>query len=83
MALRGQERLHGSPECRLPLPLLRFPGVAMEMGQMSRVVTIIEGIEVIEVTVQDPGGAPIEKHYYVLGEKYDSLREAMKAARRS
>ena len=51
------------------------------MGQISRVVTIIEGIEVIEVTIHDPGGDPVERHYYVLGEKHDSLKEAMRAAR--
>jgi len=52
----------------------------MEMGQTSRVVTIIEGVEVVEVTVHDPGGDPVEKHYYVLGEKFDSLKHAMEAA---
>jgi len=51
------------------------------MGQVSRVVTIIEGVEVIEVTTYDPQGDPIKKHYYVLGEKYESLKDAMRAAR--
>jgi len=53
----------------------------MEMGQTSKVVTIIEGIEVIEVSILDPGGDPVERHYYVLGEKYESLKQAMRAAR--
>jgi hypothetical protein len=51
------------------------------MGQISRVVTIIDGVEVIEVTVYDPEGDPIETHYYVQGEKYATLREAREAAK--
>jgi hypothetical protein len=52
------------------------------MGQTSRIVTIIEGVEVIEVTVHDPKGGPIETHYYVRGEKYKTLKKAMEAASR-
>ena len=51
------------------------------MGQTSRVVTVIEGIQVIEVTRNDPEGYPIETYYLVRGEKYGSLKEAMRAAR--
>ena len=52
------------------------------MGQTSRIVTIIEGIEVIEVTIHDPQGDPIETRYHVRGEKYETLKQAMEAARR-
>ena len=51
------------------------------MGQTSRIVTIIEGIQVIEVTTHDPQGEPLETHYVVRGEKYETLKQAMKAAR--
>ena len=51
------------------------------MGQTSRIVTIIEGVEVIEVTTHNPEGDPIEMRYHVRGEKYETLRLAMKAAR--
>ena len=51
------------------------------MGLVTRVVTIIQGVEVIEVAIHDPGGDRIEKYYYVLGEKFDSLKHAMGAAR--
>ena len=51
------------------------------MGQTSRIVTIIEGIQVIEVTTHDPQGDPLETHYVVRGEKYETLKQAMKAAR--
>ena len=44
------------------------------MGQISRIVTAIE------VTVHDPGGDPIETHYYVRGERYETLKQAMEAA---
>ena len=51
------------------------------MGQTSRIVTIVEGVEVMEVTTYDQGGHPIETYYLIRGEKYESLRQAMKAAR--
>ena len=51
------------------------------MGQTSRIVTIIEGIQVIEVTTHDPQGDPLEMHYVVRGEKHETLKQAMKAAR--
>ncbi len=51
------------------------------MRQTSRIITIIGGIEVMEVTVHDLEGHPSEKHYSVQGEKYESLKLAMKAAR--
>ena len=49
------------------------------MRQTSRIVTTIEGIEVIEVTVRDPKGDPIQTYYRVRGEKYESLKQAMEA----
>jgi hypothetical protein len=51
------------------------------MGQTSRIVTIVNGVEVIEVTVHDPEGDPIETSYHIRGEKYESLRQAMEAAK--
>jgi len=55
----------------------------MPMRQISRIVTIIEGVEVIEVTSRDPEGDPIETRYRVRGEKYETLKEAMDAASRA
>jgi hypothetical protein len=59
------------------LHILAEPGVPMR--QTSRIVTTIEGIEVIEVTVRDPKGDPIQTYYRVRGEKYESLKQAMEA----
>jgi hypothetical protein len=50
------------------------------MVRTSRVLRIIEGVEVIEVTIHDPEGDPIETGYYVQGVKYETLRQAMGAA---
>jgi hypothetical protein len=47
----------------------------------SRVVTVIEGVEVIELVREDPEGFPTETSYYVKGEKYGSLKEAREAAK--
>jgi hypothetical protein len=35
------------------------------MDQTSRIVTVIEGVAVMEVTTHDPEGDPIETLYYV------------------
>ena len=51
------------------------------MGQTSRVLTSIDGIEVIEVTREDPEGDLIETSYYVQGEKYTTLKEAWETAK--
>ena len=51
------------------------------MGQTSRIVTTIEGVQVMEITAHDPEGDPIETHYQVLGQRYETLRQAMEAAR--
>ena len=51
------------------------------MGQTSRIVTIVDGVEVIEATVHDPEGDPIETYYRVKGEKFETLKQAMEAAR--
>ena len=51
------------------------------MRQTSRVVTIIEGVRVMEVTTYDGEGDPLATHYLVLGEKYETLKQAMRAAR--
>jgi hypothetical protein len=58
--------------------LIRNGGVAM--GQTSRIVTIIEGVQVIEVTTYDPEGDPIQTYYRVRGETYETLKQAMEAA---
>jgi len=50
------------------------------MGQTSRIVTIIEGVQVIEVTTYDPEGDPIQTYYRVRGETYETLKQAMEAA---
>jgi hypothetical protein len=50
------------------------------MGQTSRIVTIVNGVEVIEVTTHDPEGEPIETNYQVGGERYQTLTEARRAA---
>jgi hypothetical protein len=52
------------------------------MGQTSRIVTIIGSIEVTEVTIHDSEGDPIETRYHVRGEKYETLKQAMEAARK-
>ncbi len=51
------------------------------MGQTSRVVTSIDGIEVIEVTREDQEGHPLETSYYVKGGKYTTLKEAWETAK--
>ncbi|MGD0232886.1 MAG: hypothetical protein ABSC19_21470 [Syntrophorhabdales bacterium] len=50
------------------------------MGQTSRIVTMIDCVQVTEVTVNNLEGDPIETRYYVRGEKYATLRQAMRAA---
>ena len=52
-----------------------------EMGQTSRIVTIIEGVQVMEVTTHGQDGDPIETCYLVCEERYEILRQAMEAAR--
>jgi len=49
--------------------------------QTSRIVTIINGVQVIEVTAHDPDGDPVETYYLVRGEKFETLRQAVQAAR--
>ena len=62
--------------------LLSIPnGPVREMGHVSRIVTIIEGVQVIEVTTHDSQGDPLETHYVVRGEEYETLKQAMRAAR--
>jgi hypothetical protein len=53
------------------------------MGLTSRIVTVIEGLTVMEVTIHDPDGDPIETYYTVRGEKYETLKEAMEATRKT
>jgi len=49
------------------------------MGQTSRIVTIVGGVQVIEVTTYDQDGDPIETCYLVRGERYETLKQAMEA----
>jgi len=51
------------------------------MGQTSRIVTIIDGVQVTEVTTFDHDGDPVGTYYLVLGEKHETLKEAMSGAR--
>jgi hypothetical protein len=51
------------------------------MGQTSRIVTIVDGVQVMEVTTHDSQGNPVETFYLVRGEKYETLKQTMKAAR--
>jgi hypothetical protein len=51
------------------------------MAQTSRVVTVIENIEVIEVTREDAEELVRQSSYYVQGEKYETLKAAMDAAK--
>jgi len=51
------------------------------VGQTSRVVTSIDGIEVIELTREHPEGHPLGASCYVHGEKYTTLKEAWKTAK--
>ncbi len=51
------------------------------MSQTSRIVTIVDGVEVMEVTIHDRGGDPVNVSYYVHGQKYRTLREAREAAK--
>ena len=52
------------------------------MGRTSRIVTIVNGVEVIEVTTHDPEGEPIKTSYQVRGEKYQTLTDARRAAQK-
>lgn len=51
------------------------------MGR-SRIVTVIDTIQIIEVTDEDLEGFPASSRYYVQGEKYETLRQAREAARK-
>lgn len=52
------------------------------MSQTSRMVTVIDGIEVVEVTTHNLDGELVGTHYCVQGEKYANLRDAGNAAKR-
>ncbi len=51
------------------------------MGQTSKVVTVIEQIEVIEIVREDAEGLVQQSRYYVQGEKYETWKQAMDAAK--
>jgi hypothetical protein len=48
--------------------------------QTSRILTIVDGVQVTEVTVRNQDGDPAEIHYVVKGEKHETLKGAMEAA---
>ncbi len=71
-------------QCQLKCVTLLGPeGEGKRMSQTSRIVTVIDGIEVLEVTTFDREGDPVGTHYYVQGEKYSRLGEARDAAKRT
>ena len=51
------------------------------MRQTPRIVTIIDGVQVTEVITFDHNGDPIGTYYLVLGEKYETLKQAMEATK--
>ncbi|MGD0663514.1 MAG: hypothetical protein ABSD38_36200 [Syntrophorhabdales bacterium] len=51
------------------------------MGQTSRIVTIVDGVQVTEVTTFDHDGNPMGTYYLARGEKHETLKQAMTAAR--
>ena len=51
------------------------------MSQTSRIVAVTDGVQVVKVTTHDSDGNPVERHYLVQGVRYDTLKQAMKAAR--
>jgi hypothetical protein len=51
------------------------------MGQTLGIVTVIEGVQAIEVTAHSQDGDPVETSYGVGGEKYETLKQAMGATR--
>jgi len=51
------------------------------MKQTSRIVTIIAGVQVMEVTTYDQDGDPVGTSYRVKGDRYDALKQAIKAAK--
>ena len=42
-------------------------------------MTIVDGVQVMEVTTYDQDGDPIETCYLVRGEKFATLKQAMEA----
>ncbi|MGD0230068.1 MAG: hypothetical protein ABSC19_06890 [Syntrophorhabdales bacterium] len=51
------------------------------MRKTSRIVTVVGGAKVIEVTAEEIKGSTPERYYYVHGERYQTLQEAREAAR--
>ena len=49
------------------------------MKQTSRIVTIIAGVQVTEITTYDGDGDPVETCYLVRGETFETLKQAMEA----
>jgi hypothetical protein len=42
------------------------------MGQTSRIVAIVDGVQVTEVTKHNDDGDPVETYYMAAGEKVNS-----------
>jgi hypothetical protein len=58
---------------------MKWTGIIM--SQTSRIVAVTDGVQVVKVTTHDSDGNPVERHYLVQGVRYDTLKQAMKAAR--
>ena len=58
---------------------MKWTGVIMR--QTSRIVKMIDDVQVVEVTTHDPDGNPVETYYLVQGERFETLKQAKKAAR--
>jgi hypothetical protein len=77
----GKERRRFVREKVIDILLSTARRARVAVAQTSRMVTIIEGVEVMETTAYDRDGNPVETFYRVKGERYETLRQAMKAAR--
>jgi hypothetical protein len=58
---------------------MKWTGVIM--SQTSRIVAATDGVQVVKVTTHDSDGNPVERYYLVQGVRYDTLKQAMEAAR--
>ena len=78
---KGKEKRRFVREKMIDILLAPARRARVAMVQRSRMVTIIEGVEVTETTAYDRDGNPMETFYRVKGEKFETLKQAMEAAR--
>jgi len=78
---KGKEKRRFVREKVIDILLSAARRARVAMVQTSRMVTIIEGVEVMETTAYDRDGNPVETFYRVKGERFETLKQAMKAAR--